>query len=203
MLFEACFCPTAIPHVATGGLVVLHPYFLHIHEPNRDILENSIRHYGAAVLLNAKRLFTSLLLTLCTGISTHLCNMIVLQPRLWHRLVCVDHKRHSRRMLLTTNTQPPSLAHTVSRLPAQSSLLCPFVWVVIGAVTLSPSFHVKYIVLSLLLCSCPHSSPSLGRCKTIPLFIPPKMPLFQADEEAMKEKKRWASEREERGEFVE
>lgn len=132
----------------------------------------------------------------------HLCNTIT-QPSLPAPSAGVSTTKHSWRMLLTTQTQAPSRSilcifpscthihththtHTESPVylsPAQSSLLSTFVWVVIGMVTLSPSFHVKYIVPSLhppaLPPPTPHSSPSLGRCKSILLFMPPKMPLFQ------------------------
>lgn len=120
--------------------------------------------------------------------------------------VCADRITHSWRMLLTAHTvhrPPPSSTprtppfpppHTHTHLylsPAQSPVLSPFVWVAIAAVTLCASFHVKYIVPGLLPPLLPpplHLQPqpppppdslSLGRCKTIPLFMLPKMPLFQ------------------------
>lgn len=120
---------------------------------------------------------------------------------------CVDHKTHSWRLLLPTPTPPSSsivhtlppfhthtLVHTLvrwspPRLPVPCSKL--------SAVPICMSGYQRSNYIPFLSCKIhcaepppshppPSSSPSPppsvywpGRCKSIPLFIPPKMPLFQ------------------------
>jgi len=51
--------------------------------------------------------------------------------------------------------------------------------------------------------STPTQFPQPGRCKSIPLFIPPKMPPFSGVVGSYKRKKKSGSERKEQGESVE
>lgn len=95
--------------------------------------------------------------------SSHSC--------LWHWLTLTT--KHTKDVSHRTNTTFISILHILSLShkrahthtpthtqpftcpPLKALCFFPFVWVVIVVVTLSPSFHVKYIVLSLLPPSLP------------------------------------------------